>query len=208
MKVAEIFQSIDGEVNYWGQGTQSTFIRLGGCNLRCTYCDTKRTQDPENTYEEVSVANILRQIETEKVTITGGEPLLQLEELNHLILNLITEGKKISIETNGTIIIPKYLFDNSNISMVIDFKIPYLGLMEFQNFRKLRSQDFIKFPIENGNQFEIAVSYAKMLHSTSPVRITFSAVGFTQTVLLEWLQKLKLDYIVFNVQLHKLLNLR
>jgi 7-carboxy-7-deazaguanine synthase len=209
MQVSEIFQGIDGEVNYWGQGTQTTFIRFGGCNLRCTYCDTKHTQPVENKYQAMQVIEIVHQIETERVTITGGEPLLQdSADFESMIADLLNRGKKISIETNGTIEIPEYIFQEKNISLIVDFKIPYLNKIKFENFKYLRYMDFIKFPIQDGGQFEIAASFSKLFHVMGRARQAFSAVGFTQTVLLEWMQAAKLDWVVFNVQLHKLLELR
>lgn len=102
MKIAEIFTSIQGEGTYSGYPT--IFVRLSGCNLQCTYCDTPDAQNavgnemtPGEIAEEVLRSGIRH------VCVTGGEPLLQGQELLS-VLNLLHEyDLEISIETNGTL---------------------------------------------------------------------------------------------------------
>lgn len=101
LKVNEIFNSFQGEGVY--AGTPATFLRLSGCNLNCSFCDT----DFKN-YDELTVSMVkniivenMEKHKTNILVITGGEPLLQYDEVNQLINQL---NYKVQVETNGTII--------------------------------------------------------------------------------------------------------
>jgi organic radical activating enzyme len=94
LKVNEIFNSIQGEGP--AAGEPATFIRLSGCNLKCTGCDTDHSISIEFSIEET-----LPQISNDLVVITGGEPTLQLG-FNLLVERLFAKGHTIDIETNGT----------------------------------------------------------------------------------------------------------
>ena len=103
LKVNEIFNSFQGEGVY--AGTPATFLRLSGCNLNCSFCDTDFKD-----YEELSVSmvkNILvenmMKHNNKLLVITGGEPLLQQEELKELCLLMLKEDYQIQIETNGSL---------------------------------------------------------------------------------------------------------
>ena len=106
----EIFQSIQGEgVNL---GSPCTFLRLAGCNLKCTWCDTKYTWDWdkykfEDEVVQISVKNLICKIKSlhqQHLVITGGEPLLQQKILANLTSHLSQIGFFIEVETNGTIL--------------------------------------------------------------------------------------------------------
>ena len=117
MKISEIFNSIQGEGPCAGEPV--VFLRLALCNLTCTWCDTKYTWDWANydfdkEVHEILLEEIAKQIESYKIkhlVITGGEPLMQQEELYELIL-LLNSEYFIEIETNCTIIPNKLLIDN------------------------------------------------------------------------------------------------
>lgn len=94
--VNEIFDSIQGE-GFW-TGVPSTFVRLQGCNLRCSWCDSKETWSGH--VEKMTSEEILSKVHCEHVIITGGEPLIH--DLTDLFIQLETAGKKIHVETNGT----------------------------------------------------------------------------------------------------------
>jgi 7-carboxy-7-deazaguanine synthase len=100
MKIIEIFKSIQGEGR--AQGKICSFVRLAGCNLRCAWCDTPYAWE-EGTDADVPgiVAELLR-MGSKLVCITGGEPLLQAEEVNTLVHILHASGYEVVIETNGT----------------------------------------------------------------------------------------------------------
>lgn len=105
MRIAEIFQSLQGEGRH--TGVESVFVRASGCNLRCWYCDTPYTSwAPEG--DDYSVDEIVGQVERyggEHVVLTGGEPML-FAELVPLTEQLRRLGKRITIETAGTLYLP------------------------------------------------------------------------------------------------------
>jgi len=100
MKLNSIFSSLQGEGRF--QGYPTDFVRFFGCNLNCSYCDTKYTLSGDSFYFETpeEVAEKLNKSTILDVCITGGEPLCQAEELLKLLKLL--KGKRISIETNGS----------------------------------------------------------------------------------------------------------
>lgn len=113
MRVTEIFQSIQGEGP--DAGKRAIFVRMHGCNLSCQWCDTKYSWDDANFYEMTSqmiLDWIYREPGIKHIIFTGGEPLLQLDELTPIIQTLRDSGRHVAIETNGTIIPPDTdLFD-------------------------------------------------------------------------------------------------
>ncbi|HOJ95575.1 MAG TPA: 7-carboxy-7-deazaguanine synthase QueE, partial [Methanospirillum sp.] len=101
MKIAELFTSLQGEGLTSGYPT--IFVRLAGCNLSCSYCDTPAGRQEG---EEMSVDDVIQRVLAEKpscVCITGGEPLLQKKDVAEISSRLINAGKRVIIETNGTI---------------------------------------------------------------------------------------------------------
>lgn len=152
MNVVEVFLSIDGEGIRAGK--LATFIRLAGCNLRCSYCDTKYAQNMTDG-EEMSVLAIIdrvKELGCKNVTLTGGEPLLNK---NGFILAhaLAERGYSVNIETNGSIDISD-LLDEPNVIVTMDYKSPSSGCeknMLLSNLEKLREQDVLKFVIEESD---------------------------------------------------------
>ena len=101
LRIVSIFDSVDGEANaFAGAGQPSTFIRLAGCNLRCSFCDTKYSYGDGL---EMGLDQAVEQVRLPHVTITGGEPLLQAADVRTLCQALVVGGKTVTIETNGTI---------------------------------------------------------------------------------------------------------
>lgn len=106
MKVSEIFSSIQGEGNFIGMS--ATFIRFMGCNLACDFCDTKKTWDFKDSYDNLSIAEIVDEVvklDNSLVVITGGEPCIQ-SELQELIDQLMSHNFYVCVETNGTLQTP------------------------------------------------------------------------------------------------------
>lgn len=103
MLVNEIFRSIQGEGP--GAGQEAVFLRLSGCNLRCTKCDTAYAFDEGTEMDVLAVIARLKELRADEikyVVVTGGEPLLQFEELNRVVVNS-PRFIQFGIETNGTI---------------------------------------------------------------------------------------------------------
>lgn len=128
--IKEVFTSIQGEGIRIG--TRQTFIRFLGCNLSCNYCDTPESQkmaDPfifgNNVFKNpIAVNFLLGKIIEDEVTLTGGEPLLQIDFLKGLAEQLKNINKKIYLDTNGTL--PKALGQIVEYVdwFALDFKIP------------------------------------------------------------------------------------
>ena len=100
MKVSEIFSSIQGEGNYLG--IAATFIRFMGCNLKCDFCDTKKTWGDigfDKSIDEIIAA--VTELDNSLIIITGGEPCIQ-KDLQELVDKLRATGYFVAIETNGT----------------------------------------------------------------------------------------------------------
>ncbi|RPJ53565.1 MAG: radical SAM protein, partial [Methanobacteriota archaeon] len=122
MKTSEIFPSIQGEGR--GQGLVTTFVRLAGCNLRCRWCDTRYAWDGGEEMSVDAVAAAVRDLGIRRICITGGEPLLQGDELSQLLAILAEEKYEIEIETNGTIDPSPY---HRYATICMDVKCPASG---------------------------------------------------------------------------------
>lgn len=149
MKISEIFYSIEGEGIEIGR--PEIFIRLTGCNLRCRWCDTKYALEGG---KEMSIEKIIQEVSKypcKSVSITGGEPLLQKEELWELVKQLKALDYWIQINTNGTI------FDEEIFNLVdlisMDCKCPSSGMKS--NFEVLRETDKLFSP---KTQFKFVIS--------------------------------------------------
>jgi 7-carboxy-7-deazaguanine synthase len=160
LTVNEIFHSIQGESTY--SGRPCTFIRLTGCNLRCSYCDTQYAYEEG---ERIEIEQIIRRVAAYKwplVEITGGEPLLQ-HETPLLVSSLLDNGYVVMMETNGS-------FDISHVDerciKIVDIKCPSSNESEkndLENLKRLHPKDQIKFVIGNREDYVYAKNII-MLH--------------------------------------------
>ncbi len=207
MKVFEIFDSINGEVTGWHQGSLTTFVRLAGCNLRCVYCDAERAQGGA-AGTEMNSREVLDRINAWQVTITGGEPLLQAEELGALVGWLIGSKYKITIETNGTLplqSIPQW--QSYRIAWVVDYKDTESFLWD--NVALLGTKDWIKFVITDRDQYASALASAHGIRQENAlVNIAFSPCipgEVSPKMLMEWLIADKAWDIILNLQIHKII---
>lgn len=153
LTVNEIFFSIQGESSY--AGWPCIFVRLTGCNLRCSYCDTVYAYEEGNPMTLAEVIAEIKKFPCNLVEITGGEPLLQ-EETPILIEALLKKGYKVLLETNGSLDISQV---NSQCVRIIDFKCPSSGMARFNHFGNIDSlspHDEVKFVIGNRKDFNYA----------------------------------------------------
>lgn len=150
MRVSEVFYSISGEGIH--AGIPTVFVRLTGCNLRCSYCDTKYAQNLSDG-EEMSIRKVMSCLQLNpfsSILITGGEPLFQADEVSDL-LSLLRGGKRlIELETNGSIDPPLAWF-NWVDCWSVDVKCPSSG-SSYGSFRerwlrRMRKQDQLKFVV-------------------------------------------------------------
>lgn len=165
MKVTEIFSSIDGEGKRIGELV--TFIRLYGCNLHCSYCDSRYSCD-DNNYTEMSINMILAEVEklhNKKITLTGGEPLIH-ENVCSLIETLVKYEYEVNIETNGSVDLEMFIEGFSDpreilehVFFTMDYKCNYSEMsnkMCLDNLYYLDDQDVLKFVVANENDMEQA----------------------------------------------------
>ena len=169
MRVQSIFRSLDGEANgYENSGQPTTFIRLRGCNLRCKWCDTSYAQPLQGgESEEMTVDEVIGRVEGFKITITGGEPLYQSNEVSTLISRLIQGWKEITVETNGSMPLIRnglcYLprsrtSEHGSVRFVVDYKLPSSGMEQHmamdQNTKLLQPEDVVKFVVADDVDLE------------------------------------------------------
>lgn len=173
LRVSEIFTSIDGEGLH--AGGFSTFIRLFGCNLRCSYCDSRYACEGED-FRVMTVSAVLCAVFKSgipHVTITGGEPLLQAAPVASLVRSLSEGGVSVCIETNGCVPIPGELLA-SDASLCMDVKSPSSG--EFSrnilgNLSLLRPCDCLKLVLSDEDS-AWAQSFLKTLRVSCPVYLS------------------------------------
>jgi 7-carboxy-7-deazaguanine synthase len=158
MKIAEIFVSLQGEGK--NQGRPCLFIRLAGCNLRCSWCDTPASRSGGM---EMSVDTILEHVwrtNPPYVCITGGEPLLQADELERLLSSLHRRGTIIDIETNGTVDFARF---QPYASICMDVKCPSSGeKSDLLLLEKIRQQDSVKFVVSDETDCRYVQEVMKM----------------------------------------------
>src|SRR5512134_2000992 len=153
LRVTEIFASIQGESSY--VGLPFAFVRLTGCNLRCRYCDTTYAYDSGDEFPLEEVIERAEVFGIPRVTVTGGEPLLQ-PEAHDLVTALLDRGRTVLVETNGTV--PLARLDPRAVK-VMDVKCPGSGeerKMLWDNFSVLTPKDEVKFVIASDEDYRYA----------------------------------------------------
>lgn len=157
MKVNEIFKSIEGEG--LRTGLAAVFVRLHGCNLRCSYCDTMYAVEG-NDYRQMTVDEVVAAVESYRnesgvnaVTLTGGEPMLHAD-VNVLLQTLSEKGFLVNVETNGTVPC-KWRFPGLFYTM--DWKCESSGMsakMRMENLETLGAEDVLKFVVGSVEDLE------------------------------------------------------
>lgn len=206
LRIAEIFRSLQGEAA--SAGWPTIFVRLAGCNLRCSYCDTAWAWDQGEPIEIDSVRTRIRSLgPTRHVCLTGGEPLLQREAVLSLAEALISEGHAVSMETNGSFPVEGL---PDKLVAVIDIKTPasgMSGIMNFENVRLARRHhDLFKFVIAAQDDFAWALDFVARHHLSRRYEVYFSPAA--PAVSPDWLAEAILASgleIRLNLQLHKIL---
>lgn len=208
--VVEIFHSIEGEGVRTGQPT--VFVRFGGCNLRCSWCDTSYSQSvQDNEFEMLTIEQIIESIDSfgyvTNITITGGEPLQ--DYLKHAVYGIITNypERSINIETNGSKEIEQY---NSyhNVMITLDHKCPSSGMTEHMSreaVRQLRRSDVLKFVVTDSD-LPYVKEYLRCSYTSYPT-IYISPV-FGQIDLNELAEFVKDQHNVkirMGIQIHKII---
>jgi len=201
MKVCEIFTSIQGESSY--AGMPCIFIRLTGCNLRCSYCDTQYAYYDGEELSEDEIMSKVRAAGIRLVEITGGEPLLQ-RDVYHLIRRMLDEGYKVLVETNGSMSIKEI---DRRAVVILDIKTPGSGMseqMDFSNIDTIKSTDEIKFVITNKRDYEWSreVIYRHKLIGRCRLLLSPAHQILAPEDLARWMLDDRLEARL-NLQLHK-----
>lgn len=166
MQITEIYKSLQGESTY--AGLPCVFVRLTGCNLRCSWCDTEysfyggKKIAPEQVFEEVGDLSP----EGGLVEITGGEPMLQERELVPLMQRFADSGYRVLLETSGERELDRV---PKAVVKIVDVKCP--GSDEGDSFRPenletLTNRDEVKFVISDRADYEFARDFTRR-HSLS-----------------------------------------
>jgi len=205
LKVNEIFYSIQGESSY--AGYPCAFVRMTGCNLRCTYCDTRYAYEEGEALEIFEILDRVRSYGCPLVEVTGGEPLVQ-EETPALILCLLDAGFKVLLETNGSLDIGR---TDPRCIRIVDMKCPSSGEVErndLENLRRLTGRDELKFVLGDRSDYEYARGILQLMNQ-APARvghIHFSPVfgELAPDLLAGWILEDRLEARL-SLQIHKII---
>ena len=202
LRITEIFYSIQGEASTTGLPT--VFVRLTGCPLRCTYCDTEYAFHGGEKMQIVQIIEKIKAFNCLLVCITGGEPLAQ-PNVNTLMDMLCEQGYQVSLETSGAIDVSKV---NPSVTKVIDIKTPSSNESlknKVENFLYLNDKDVCKFVIGNEDDFDWAKHFIEE-HLSNKSNIYFSPVtpGMDPKVIAELILRDGLN-VRLQLQLHKYL---
>lgn len=207
----EVFVSIQGEST--DAGLPCVFVRLFGCNVKCTYCD-----QPQKACDRkrVSAANLVQMIQKyyiPYVCITGGEPLIQAD-IYTVIYELVSLGYRVSIETNGCVPIDPCSY-NRSYKYVMDVKCPSSGVSHkniLSNLGNLLSQDEVKFVIADEKDYKYAKKVLRSYPTSAKVLFSpmFNEEGnpVISQQLIDWLIKDRFLYARVQIQMHKCLGVR
>jgi len=203
LRISEIFHSLQGETSRAGLPT--VFVRLTGCPLRCSYCDTAYAFSGG---ENMSLDAILEEVgrhETRYVTVTGGEPLAQKACLE-LLRALCDAGYEVSLETGGALDVSEV---DARVMKVLDIKTPASGEVTknlWDNLDYLQAQDEVKFVLCDAADYEWAKQVMQEHHLEQKCGVLFSPSQgqLPPEQLADWILRDHLP-VRLQLQLHKLL---
>lgn len=217
LKVTEIFETVDGETSAYPQGGWSIFIRLQGCRVMCSWCDSRYTWDPRKG-RLITPGEIMRCLSfsfVRKVTITGGEPMEQYGWAFRELLDLLAARHfEVSMETGGCDDLRHVIQSHGEVNFVVDYKMPAAKIVRplvMPNFERLRCSDIVKFVVRL-EEMESLPGLVKNLREKykCSARMVFSPVWEQADVLPKFMAAARafgfarLD-IGLNLQLHKFL---
>ncbi len=203
LKLTEIFLSLQGEAR--DAGWPTVFVRLTGCPLRCTYCDTTYSFYGGQWWEIDAILAEVAKHGVRHVCVTGGEPLSQKRCLT-LLEKLCDAGYVVSLETSGAIAIDGV---DTRVSRVLDIKTPGSGEVArnlWSNLPLLTAHDQVKAVICSREDFDWAkqIVLQHRLSEVCDVLFSPSAGQITPRTLADWIIEEKLP-VRFQMQLHKIL---
>lgn len=204
LQVNETFKSVQGESTHAGK--VCFFIRLTGCNLRCSYCDTSYAFTGGTSYSVDELTALAAAAGCDTVEITGGEPLTQ-QETPLLAEKLLDMGKTVLVETNGSLdfsVLP------DRCCRIVDCKLPGSGMAEhncFEAYCKLTERDEVKFVVSDRNDFDFSLDVIRKyeLHRKT-ANLLFSPVWGRVEFdrLAQWVVECGLP-VRMQIQMHKII---
>ena len=203
LRITEIFYSLQGESTRVGLPT--VFVRLTGCPLRCTWCDTTYSFTGGEPATIESVLAEVAKYPARQVCVTGGEPLSQKECLP-LLTALCDAGYDVSLETSGALDVSAV---DPRVSRIMDLKAPDSGEVErnlWANLDCLNARDEIKIVIASRGDYEWArdIMRQRQIDRLCPVLFSPAQGLIEPQSLAEWILADGLN-VRFQLQLHKLL---
>ena len=173
LTVNEIFKSIQGESSF--TGLPCIFIRLTGCNLRCTWCDTEYAFYEGKPKSVQDIMNAIEPLGVSLVEITGGEPLLQ-DEVYDLMNALLEKNFQVLVETGGGVSVEKV---PERVIKILDVKCPGSGEASknlWDNLDHLNPADEVKFVLADRADYEWSREVLDRTHIHNKVKVLFSPV--------------------------------
>ncbi len=207
--VCEKFVSINGEGRRGG--SLAVFIRFRGCNLNCSYCDTRWANNPSSPAEMLTCDEICGYIEStgiENITLTGGEPLLQ-KGIGVLMGRLKSMKKSVEAETNGAVSLADFAEDSIRPDcFTLDYKLPSSGMeskMLPENYDFLKDRDCVKFVSGSKADLERALEIIEKYNLTERCPVYFSPVygSIEPREIVDFMKEHRLNGVNLQIQLHK-----
>jgi 7-carboxy-7-deazaguanine synthase len=203
LRITEIFYSLQGESNTVGLPT--VFIRLTGCPLRCSYCDTAYAFSGGEKQTFQQIIQQVKSYSTSYVTVTGGEPLAQ-PACNALMVELLEAGYQVSLETSGAMDVSGV---DRRVVKVMDLKTPSSAEMQrnlYANIDFLNPHDQVKFVIADDIDYQWSKQQLKIYGLSQRCQVLFSPVmnAISPTDLADKILDDQLP-VRFQIQLHKYL---
>ena len=203
IRITEIFHSIQGESNTIGYPT--VFVRLTGCPMRCSYCDTAYAFHGGKKWTQEDILSQVASYNTKHVTVTGGEPLAQAQS-HELMTEFCDRGYIVSLETGGAMDISNV---DERVYIVLDIKTPASNEEPnntYENLEFIKPKDCLKFVICDENDYEWSKKFVADSNLTEHCDVFFSpsAEQLEPTMLADWIVRDQLA-VRFQVQLHKIL---
>ncbi len=203
LKISEIFHSLQGESTRVGLPT--VFVRLTGCPLRCTWCDSEYAFSGGTAMSVSEVLERVAEYACHAVCVTGGEPLAQKACLE-LLWALCEAGYSVSLETSGAL---DLVGVDPRVARIMDLKAPGSGEAEknrWQNLDVLNARDEIKFVLASASDYDWAREVLRERQLDAICTVLFSPVQgqLEPAQLADWILRDRLP-VRFQLQLHKIL---
>ena len=205
MQVTEIFKSIQGESTF--AGLPCIFIRLTGCNLRCSWCDTEYAFHGGTKMTLDDVMDKVSAFDGKLVEVTGGEPLLQ-DEVYPLMDRLLADRYQVLLETSGERPIDRV---PAEVVKIVDVKCPDSGepdTFRLENLDRLQPHDQVKFILGTRRDYEFARDFTRSHGLPERVAAVIFSPAHGQVDLermAQWILADRVENVRFGAQLHKLI---